>query len=74
MWRPSRHAQCAPREDFLLCLPQRGTELEEGPGAAKLPPEATAGLKLLRAIWPHFLGLALGNFFTGIVTALSVLI
>lgn len=43
-------------------------------GAAKLSPEARAGLQLFHAIWPSFLGLALGDFVTEIVTALSVLV
>lgn len=57
--------------------PVPASEGEGAPGrprSCEATPEATAGLKLLQAIWPNFLGLALGNFFTEIVTALSVLI
>ena len=43
-------------------------------GAAKLCLEAKAGLELFCAIWPSFLGLALADFFTETVTALSVLV
>lgn len=52
---------------------------EEAPGAmakgaGKLSPEGIAGLELFHVIWPSFLGLTPGDFFTEIVTALSVLV
>lgn len=67
------------RVDCCLHLPRKERDPQQVPEpsprdlCAKSSPEAVAGLKLLHAIWPNFLGLAQGDSFTDTVPALSVL-
>lgn len=66
--------------DCRLHLPREERDPEPGPEpsprelCANSSPEAVAGLQLLHATWPNFLGLAQGDSFTDTVPALSVLV
>lgn len=66
--------------DCRLHLPREERDPEQGPEpsprelCANSFPEAVAGLQLLHAIWPNFLGLAQGDSFTDTIPALSVLV